>query len=239
MSENANAVAVAEQTAVAPRRASVLASLAGKLDIDPHKLAAVLKKTAFATCRSDEEFMSMCLVANKYGLDPITKEIYAFPNNRTGAVIPVVGYDGWQKLANRDPNYDGVEFEFAPDGSWCECRIFRKDRSHPTAIREYLDECRMDTPPWKKYPRRMLRNKAFNQCARAAFSISGIYDPDEAAKIRECEGEREAMAAAVRTARMAPVPPPAEQCEARLEIPDDAIEADSAPCEAEAVEAEE
>ena len=128
----------------------------------------------------------MCMVANKYNLDPITKEIYAFPNKKTGAVVPVVGYDGWQKLANRNPNYDGVEFVEAEDGSWCECRIWRKDRSHPTVMREYLAECRMETTPWQKYPRRMLRNKAFNQCCRAAFALSGIYDPDEAERIAIC-----------------------------------------------------
>ena len=185
------AVAVA-----APRKVSVLASLASKLEVDPSKLAEVLKKTAFAACRNDEEFIAMCMVANKYGLDPITKEIYAFPNKKTGAVIPVVGYDGWQKLANRHPMYDGCDFVEADDGSWCECRIYRKDRTHPTAIREYLVECRMDTMPWQKYPRRMLRNKAFNQCARAAFNLSGIYDEDEAERIRQCEAAEIARIAA-------------------------------------------
>ena len=173
----------------AKQKVSVLSALASQLHVDPAKLMDVLKKTAFKECRNDEEFIAMCMVANKYGLDPITKEIYAFPNKKTGAVVPVVGYDGWQKLANRHPQYDGCEFEEAEDGSWCECRIFRKDRSHPTAMREWLEECVMDTPAWKKYPRRMLRNKAFNQCARAAFNLSGIYDEDEAMRIRQCEAE--------------------------------------------------
>ena len=180
----------------AQRKVSVLASLAAKLEVDPSKLADVLKKTAFAACRNDEEFIAMCMVANKYGLDPITKEIYAFPNKKTGAVIPVVGYDGWQKLANRNPQYDGCDFVEADDGSWCECRIYRKDRSHPTALREWLEECRMETPPWQKYPRRMLRNKAFNQSARAAFGLSGIYDEDEAERIRQCEAAEIARLAA-------------------------------------------
>lgn len=175
-------------TPVAPKqRVSVMCALAAKLEIDPARLMAILKKTAFKECRNDEEFMAMCMVANKYGLDPITKEIYAFPNNKTGAIVPVVGYDGWQKLANRNPMYDGVEFDEAEDGSWCECRIFRKDRSHPTTMREWLEECKMDTMPWQKYPRRMLRNKAFNQCARAAFNLSGIYDEDEAQRIAICQ----------------------------------------------------
>lgn len=184
MSEQQQKTTTAKQ-----QKVSVLTSLASQLHVDPAKLMEVLKKTAFKECRNDEEFIAMCVVANKYGLDPITKEIYAFPNKKTGAVVPVVGYDGWQKLANRNPEYDGCEFVEAEDGSWCECRIYRKDRSRPTAMREYLEECMMDTTPWHKYPRRMLRNKAFNQCARAAFNLSGIYDEDEALRIRACEAE--------------------------------------------------
>ena len=59
----------------------------------------------------------------------------------------------------------------------------RKDRSHPTIVTEYLAECKMTTEPWKKYPKRMLRHKAFIQCARMAFGFSGIYDEDEAHRI--------------------------------------------------------
>lgn len=178
---------VAKKVVTAQPKISVMGALAAKLEVDPSHLMEVLKKTVFKECRTNEEFIAMCMVANKYGLDPITKEIYAFPNKKTGAVIPVVGYDGWQKLANRNSQYDGVEFEEAEDGTWCKCRIWRKDRSHPTEMTEWLEECVMDTIPWKKYPRRMLRNKAFNQCARAAFNLAGIFDPDEAERIVQSE----------------------------------------------------
>lgn len=171
-------------------KVSVLASLASKLDINPAKLMETLKRTAFKDCRTDEEFVSMCIVANTYGLNPITNEIYAFPSRK--GIVPMVGYDGWQKLANNHPMYDGVEFMEADDGSWCECIIWRKDRQHPTRVREYLAECKMATMPWEKFPRRMLRNKAFNQCARAAFSFSGISDPDECERIKMCQEEEEA-----------------------------------------------
>jgi hypothetical protein len=40
-----------------------------------------------------------------------------------------------------------------------------------------------DTEPWKKWPVRMLRWKAYIQCARVTFGLSGIYDSDEAARI--------------------------------------------------------
>lgn len=164
---------------------SVLASLAAKLDVDPAKLYPMLKRTCFAKCRNDDEFMAMCIVANTYGLNPILKEIYAFPNKKTGAVVPVVGVDGWMRIINSHPAIDGIEFEEPEDGSYCTAIVYRKDRSHPVRVSEWLDECQGDTDPWRKWPRRMLRHKALIQAARIAFGFSGIYDADEARRIEE------------------------------------------------------
>ena len=170
-----------ETTAIA--KPSVLASLAAKLDVDPAKLYPMLKRTCFAKCRNDDEFMAMCIVANTYGLNPILKEIYAFPNKKTGAVVPVVGVDGWMRIINSHPAIDGIEFAETADGSFCTAIVYRKDRAHPVKVTEWLDECRGE--PWKKWPRRMLRHKALIQAARIAFGFSGIYDPDEARRIEE------------------------------------------------------
>jgi hypothetical protein len=62
----------------------------------------------------------------------------------------------------------------------------------PMVVREYLKECYRDVGPWNSHPRRMLRHKAFIQCARMAFGFGGIYDPDEGERIRDAmaiEGE--------------------------------------------------
>ena len=53
------------------------------------------------------------------------------------------------------------------------CRIFRKDRTRPTELTEYMSECAGTSEPWKKWPARMLRHKATIQCARYAFGLSG------------------------------------------------------------------
>jgi hypothetical protein len=45
--------------------------------------------------------------------------------------------------------------------------------------------CFRNTDPWKQWPRRMLRHKAAIQCARVAFGISGVMEPDEAERFRE------------------------------------------------------
>ena len=71
--------------------------------------------------------------------------------------------------------------------------IYRKDRSRPVAIREYLDEV-YRAPfkqgmkgPWQTHTKRFLRHKTLIQCARIAFGFSGIFDEDEAMRIVEGE----------------------------------------------------
>ena len=63
------------------------------------------------------------------------------------------------------------------------CRMYRKSRTRPTEVTEYMAECARETEPWKKWPARMLRHKALIQCAGYAFSLSGIFDEDEAERI--------------------------------------------------------
>lgn len=169
-------------------KTSVIAALAGRLDCDQTKLVPLLKKTAFATCKTDEEFMAMCMVANTYNLNPILKEVYAFPS-KGGAVVPIVGVDGWIKIMNSHPQFDGIEFEETNDA--CTARIYRKDRSHPITATEWLAECVGNTEPWKRWPRRMLRHKAMIQCARLAFGFAGIYDEDEGRRIAEAQEAEE------------------------------------------------
>lgn len=130
---------------------------------------------------SNEQFLAFLQVANQYGLNPLTKEIYAFPAK--GGIQPVVSIDGWVKLANANPNFDGMEYEDSiEDGAVVAitCKVYRKDRAHPVTATEYMAECKRGTEPWKQWPRRMLRHKATIQAIRYAFGFAGIIDPDEA-----------------------------------------------------------
>lgn len=161
---------------------SLIATMANRFGVDPDKMMTTLKATAFRGDVSTEQMMALCIVANQYGLNPWTKEIYAFPDSRNG-IVPVVGVDGWSRIINEHPQCNGIQFEDAEDGSWCKCTIHRKDRAFPTTVTEYLSEVRRETPPWKSHPRRMLRHKALIQCARIVFGFAGIYDQDEAERI--------------------------------------------------------
>lgn len=130
--------------------------------------------------------VALLVIANQYQLNPWTKEIYAYPG-RAGGLTPIVGVDGWIRIINREPQYDGMEFTFTEDYSACTCTIYRKDRTKPIVVTEFFSECGKNTPAWKSHPKRMLRHKAMIQCARLAFGFSGIYDQDEAERIVESQ----------------------------------------------------
>lgn len=163
--------------------ATLTQKLAARLDMgDGADLIDTLKVTAFKGQVSDAQMTALMVVANQYGLNPWTKEIYAFPDKNNG-IVPVVGVDGWSRIINSHPQFDGMEFE--QDDESCTCIIYRKDRSRPIKVTEYKAECKRNTEPWEKWPRRMLRHKAMIQCARLAFGFTGIYDHDEAERMVE------------------------------------------------------
>lgn len=162
--------------------------LANRFEIaDGSDLMQTLKNTAFKGNVNDSQMTALLIVANQYGLNPWTKEIYAFPDRNNG-IVPIVGVDGWARILNENPQFDGIEFDL--DDEKCTCRIYRKDRSRPISVTEYMSECFRDIQgPWKTHPKRMLRHKAMIQCARLAFGFTGIYDQDEAERIVENQKE--------------------------------------------------
>lgn len=147
---------------------------------DGHEMLQILKSTAFKGQVSDAQMAALMVVANQYNLNPFTKELYAFPDKNNG-IVPVVGVDGWSRIINNHPQFDGIDFE--QDSESCTCIIYRKDRSHPIKVTEWMAECKRGTGPWQSHPRRMLRHKAMIQGARLAFGYGGIYDQDEAERI--------------------------------------------------------
>lgn len=176
--------------------ANIANNLAKKLGMGEvgEELVTTLKQTAFKGDASDAQFTALMVVANQYGLNPWTREIYAFPDKQNG-IVPVVGVDGWSRIINEHSQFDGMEFEMPDDGSECTCIIYRKDRKHPIKVTEYKEECYRKpfqsksgyevTGPWQSHPKRMLRHKAMIQCARLAFGYTGIFDEDEAQRIVE------------------------------------------------------
>lgn len=185
--------------------------------VDTGKVLSTLSKTVFripgtrkkpAREPTQEEMMALLIVADQHHLNPFTKEIYAFPDEK-GGIIPIVSVDGWTRIIQSHPKMEGIEFRYSDEMEkmdddakrcpvWCEAVIYRSDRRQPTIVREYLDEVYRPPfegkgdhgpykikGPWQSHTKRLLRHKTLIQGSRVAFGFSGIYDEDEAERIHE------------------------------------------------------
>ena len=112
----------------------------------------------------------------EYRLNPRADEIdlVQFEEGRWQVFITV---NGWAKLINAHPAFCGIEFSEASElhqgvPIWMGCTIYRTDRIKPVVIREYFTEMKTEHAAWQQMPRRMLRHRAMQQCARLAFGIT-------------------------------------------------------------------
>jgi len=164
---------------------TALTLVAKRLSVTEQELHSIVINTVMPNKGqqvTNDQFVSFMAVANEYKLNPLVKEIYAFPA-KGGGIQPIVSIDGWLKIINSHHQFDGMEHEDILDNGKLiaiKCSIFRKDTSRPVTVTEYMAECAGTSEPWLKYPARMLRHKATIQAGRYAFGISGIIDPDEA-----------------------------------------------------------
>lgn len=166
----------------------IVVELAAAYGLPPAVFVTTFRAMAMPAGHSEAEFVSSCLVVREHGLSPITKEIY-FSRDKDGRLQAIVGVDGWIKKCNAHEQFDGMEFSEARDDkgkiSAMTCSIYRKDRSRPTTITEYFEECvQLDAKGepfgvWKTHPARQLRTRSLCQCARLAFGFAGIMEKSE------------------------------------------------------------
>ena len=181
-------------TKVKPTEANIITKAVEKSGLSYQAFVDTLTQTAFQGVKfwRESDLERLLVAAHRYELDPLNREIMMF---EVGPAEPpelllVVGVDGWAKIMNAHPQFDGIAFLESQEligevPSWIECTIFRKDRKIALSIKEYFAEARNDQMVWITHPRRMLRHKALVQCARLSFGLAGIYEPDEAMRIRQ------------------------------------------------------
>jgi RecT family len=149
--------------------------LAKDLDMDCDELQAWIdlhKKVPHGT------ILNLLRTARRQSLDPLLQEIFFIQYENQWQVS--ISIDGWIRLIHEHPYYSGLTFNESSESEnglpvWIECTIYRSDRLIPTTTREYLCEVRNDTELWRTMPRRMLRHRALQQCARLAL---GIFYPE-------------------------------------------------------------
>lgn len=198
---NNNNVIVEQAPAVTPQvqttnqKDSLLMRLGTKWGVDWKELYNTLAKTCFkskdGSAPTKEEMMSLLIIAEQAGLNPFLGEIYAFPG-KTGGIVPIVGINGWRKIATGNPEYAGIRFEFSTEKievagvKCCEyikasvCRRRPDGTSYEAEGYAFFDEKFRGTDPWKQQPRQMLMNKAQIQALKNNFpSLSSLYDEEE------------------------------------------------------------
>ena len=145
---------------------------------DREKLRLI--RDMFAKGANDNEFGVMIELARKYQLDPFARQIWLVKYGDNPAQI-FCGRDGYLAIAHRSGQFDGIQ-----SGSRIEdneligwCRVYRKDMSHPIEVEVYASEYSTGKNLWRDKPRTMIQKVAEAHALRRAFSISGLYSPEE------------------------------------------------------------
>jgi len=162
-----------------------------------------LIKDTYAAKASKTEFELLIYMSRIYGLDVLTRKIWCVKYGNNPAQI-FAGRDGFLEIAHRDPNFDGMKttVEMIPQPftvrcfKWendqkkffdktfdfqfvATCQVFRKDKTRPFEITVWEEEYSTGMDNWEKKRRTMISKVAESQCLRKAFSISGMYAPEE------------------------------------------------------------
>jgi phage recombination protein Bet len=132
---------------------------------------------------TDPEFMLFAEMCRATGLNPATKEIWAIKAG--GRLQLMTGINGFLKIANSHPQFDGMEVEFERDDKGnliaATAKVYRKDRRFPSIATAYMAEYGKATPIWKQMPSIMLSKCAKSLAIREAFinELGGLYTAEE------------------------------------------------------------
>lgn len=113
---------------------------------------------------------------SQHALDPRADEIELVHYDHHGWQI-LITVNGWAKLINTQATFCGIEFTESAElhndiPIWMSCSIYRTDRIKPITVKEYFREVQTEHSCWLEMPRRMLRHRVMQQCARLAFGIT-------------------------------------------------------------------
>lgn len=123
-------------------------------------------------------FVNFC---KSTGLNPFKKEIWFIKAG--GRVQMMTGLNGYLAIANRHPEFEGMEVEVDDDENptRATCKVWRRDRRFPSTGIALMKEYQKNTPIWKQMPRVMLTKVAKSIALREAFpqELGGLYTAEE------------------------------------------------------------
>lgn len=131
---------------------------------------------------TEPEFVLFAEMCRATGLNPATKEIWAIKAG--GRLQLMTGINGFLKIANSHPQFDGMEVTFEWDGKQLissTVKVYRKDRRFPSVATAYWNEYAKQTPIWRSMPTVMLSKCAKSLAIREAFinELGGLYTAEE------------------------------------------------------------
>lgn len=131
---------------------------------------------------TDSESALFAEIVKSTGLNPVTKEVWAIKAG--GRLQLMTGINGFLRIANSHPMFDGMEVEFDKDGDRivaATAKVYRKDRRFPAVATAFMAEYGKPTPIWKQMPSVMLAKCAKSLAIREAFvqELGGLYTQEE------------------------------------------------------------
>jgi phage recombination protein Bet len=171
MKQKSEAQAAAPQpAALAPRR------------IDQFERREVIEAIKQTVCRgaTDAQLRLFMEVCKATGLNPFIKgEIWYVAEKG----IIMAGRDGYLRVANEHPAFDGMETRVERDERdvpiKAVCTVWRKDRRHPTISEAYYSEYKKTSSVWQQYPSAMISKVAETLALKRSFAINGTVTEEE------------------------------------------------------------
>lgn len=187
------------------QQTTLIGRLAERLGVEPGKLMGALRRIS-GNIRGveDEDFMVMLLMAEKYQLDPIRREVGLISTQQ--GPRPYVAFDGWLKVLTSHDDYLTHDVaEVVTDGRVVAATVSIRSKKReslgagPFHHTEWMDECyvpprnRSDgsgkvNGPWQSHPRRLLKEKAIMQGARFLWNLY-VPTEDEWQRMDDVQGE--------------------------------------------------
>lgn len=156
---------------------------------------------------TDSELLIYMQQCKNYKLDPFAHDVHLVKYSDDQPATVIIGKDAFQKRADNNPQYDGMEsgVVYASNGelkrrngalivqgetllgAWAS--VYRKDRGHPTHVEVSLPEYDTGRSNWKRMPATMIVKVAKAQALREAFPnlFSGLYEESEIADTSEID----------------------------------------------------
>jgi len=119
----------------------------------------------------------------------------------------MAGRDGYLRVANENPMFDGMETKVERDAQSkpvkATCSVWRKDRSHPITCEAYFNEYKKAGNVWQTYPSAMISKVAEVLALKRSFSINGVVTEEEMGEQEPTRAEKVQAAKDVGAAKLA------------------------------------